>query len=196
MATGIINSRVLPENGPEPARHPAGRGKTAVGCFDTPKKIRIFQWLAIGSLRVQRMMPGYNHFLMVCLGVFHQAVEPAIKYFLNRKIIGLLLFKCRDDETVGIRKNNPERAVCQINEIRARIPVLWKKCSFRMLDTECESASTGVSPPIGVTWREPKPGAVAPIRTILSAYLVAGIFPLMTSKNESTGIAGLSLMAL
>ena len=37
------------------------------------------------------------------------------------------------------------------NETQTVQPGVRKKCSLRMLDTECESASIGVNPPIGVT---------------------------------------------
>ena len=57
-----------------------------------------------------------------------------------------------------------------------------KKCSDRMLDTECAIFSTGViAAEIGVGKLVPTPAAVGPIRTILSAYLLTGILPDMTS---------------
>jgi hypothetical protein len=57
-----------------------------------------------------------------------------------------------------------------------------KKCSCRIEDTECASVSTGgMAGDTGVTDAVPTPAAVAPISTILSAYLVAGILPVSTS---------------
>ena len=56
------------------------------------------------------------------------------------------------------------------------------KCSLKMLDVMCAMVSTGVRlgwP--GVANCVPTPAAVAPISTILSAYLDAGILPLATS---------------
>jgi len=51
-----------------------------------------------------------------------------------------------------------------------------------MLDTECANVTTGaMSDETGVTCNEPTPAAVAPIKTILSRYLSAGILPVSTS---------------
>jgi hypothetical protein len=53
-----------------------------------------------------------------------------------------------------------------------------KKCSCRSDETECASVVTGViCAEIGVTMLAPTPAAVAPISTILSVYLLAGILP-------------------
>ena len=57
-----------------------------------------------------------------------------------------------------------------------------KKSCCRIDETECARVSTGgVAGEIGVTEVVPTPAAVAPIRTILPAYLLAGILPASTS---------------
>src|SRR5206468_2687807 len=66
-----------------------------------------------------------------------------------------------------------------------------------MDDTECASVVTGfICAEMGVTMLAPTPVAVAPMSTILSAYLDSGILPVYTSKNESIGKAGLPSRSL
>src|SRR5262245_44406899 len=53
-----------------------------------------------------------------------------------------------------------------------------KKCSDSIDDTECASVVTpGIAGETGVTEVAPRPAAVGPISTILSAYLDTGILP-------------------
>jgi hypothetical protein len=71
------------------------------------------------------------------------------------------------------------------------------KCSLRMLDVMWAMVSAGDRPAWPGTGKvTPTPAAVAPMITILSAYLLAGILPFSTSKKESIANGGLPSRSL